>query len=112
MYNQHKAVYKKYKSHDPKKRGAYKEKHVEEISQYESALTYIKENLNGYSKIPEKDWRAERDKLLAERYAHCDDYYKLREDIKNVEALRRGADSITRDIMPQRMPTRTQDISH
>ena len=53
-------------------------------------MAYLKENLNGCGKIPEKDWRAEREKLLAERYTMVDEYYKLNDDLKNVEALRRG----------------------
>ena len=136
IFNQHKAVYKKYKSLAPKKdtaalnslnpftrskaakdyeaavkkQATFYEKHAGEIEQHEAALTYLKENLNGHGKIPEKDWRAQRESLLAERYAHCDEYYKLREDIKSVETLRRGADNLMRDITPERSQSRKQDI--
>jgi len=110
IYNQHKAVYKKYKELDPKKREAYKEKHAEEIGQYESASAYLKANLNGYGKIPEKDWRTERDKLLAERYALVDEFYKLKDDVKNVETLRRGAENIMREEVRQQQPTKTKGV--
>jgi hypothetical protein len=93
-----------------KKQAAYAEKHADEIGQYNAASKYLKDHLNGYGKIPEKDWRAERESLLAERYAHCGTYYELRGDIKNVEALRRGADSIMRDIAPERARSRAHDI--
>lgn len=99
---QHKTIYDKYKALDPKKRGAYKEKHADEIEAFESALRYLKENLNGRDKIPEKDWRAERDKLLAERYAHVDEYYKLADDVKAVEALRRGAERVMQEVAEER----------
>jgi hypothetical protein len=105
------AVYKKYKQLDQKKRGAYKEKHADEISQYESAVTYLKDHLNGRTTIPEKEWRSGRDKLLAERYAHCDDYYKLREDVRNVEVLRRGAEKMISEISLERTPTQKRDMS-
>ena len=111
IHKQHMAVYKKYKQLDPKKRGAYKEKHADEISQYESALTYLKDHLNGRTAIPEKEWRTERDKLLTERYEHCDEYYKLREDIRSVEVLRRGAEKMINEITPERKPTQKRDIT-
>ena len=47
------------------------------------------------SVIPEKDWREEQKRLLAERYDHVEAYYKLREDVRSVEVLRRGAESLT-----------------
>ena len=128
IYNEHKAVYNKYKTLTPKKdtavlnslnpftksratkeyeaaankQAAYREKHADEIGQYESASAYLKANLNGYGKIPEKEWRAEKEKLLAERYTLVDEYYKLNDDLKNVEALRRGAENLMRDITPER----------
>ena len=111
IYKQHTAVYKKHKGLDPKKRGKYGEKHADEIKQYESASAYLKAHLNGYAKIPEKDWQAEFDQLTAERYALCEDYYKLKDDVKNVEVLRRGAESIMRDgVVAFQTPTHKQDI--
>jgi hypothetical protein len=111
IYNQHKAVYRKYKELDPKKRGAYKEKHAEEISKYESASAYLKNHLNGHGKIPEKDWRAEREKLLAERYAQVDKYYKLKDDVLNVETLRRGAMNLMCETPQREEPKRTQGVA-
>ena len=107
---QHMKVYKKYKALDPKKRGAYADKHSEEIAAYESACDYLKGVLNGRTDIPEKAWRAARDMKLAERYAHCDEYYSLKEDMRMVEVLRRGAENIMRDIAPERMATRARDM--
>ena len=94
---QHMAVYKKYKDLDPKKRDAYAKKHTDEIGQYESASAYLKAHLNGYAKIPEKDWRAEFDRLTTERFTLGEEYYKLKDEVKNVEVLRRGAENIMRE---------------
>ncbi len=76
------------------KRDSFYDKHSDEISSYESALKYLESHLNGYDKIPKTKWRTERDKLLAARYDHVDVYYDLREDIRNLEVLRRGAENI------------------
>ena len=97
ILKQHGTVYKKYKSLDPKKRGAFKEKHTDEIAAYESAHKYLKDHLNGRDKIPEKAWHDERDKLLAQRYAHVEEYYSLKDDVHSIEILRRGAESIMRE---------------
>jgi len=136
IYNQHKAVYKKYKSLTPKKDAAafnslnpftrnkaakeYEaatqkqtacyEKHADEIEQYNAASKYLKDHLNGRTVISEKDWREEQKRLLAERYDHVDAYYKLREDVRSVEVLRRGAESLMREVTPERIPTRAQDM--
>jgi hypothetical protein len=66
--------------------------------------------LNGRTVIPEKDWREEHKRLLAERYDHVEAYYKLREDVRSVEVLRRGAESLMREVAPERTPTRTWDM--
>jgi hypothetical protein len=111
IYKQHGAVYKKYKALDPKKRGAYLDKHAGEIEQYEAASKYLKEHLNGRTVIPEKEWRKERDKLLAERYANVDEYYKLRDDVKSVETLRRGAENLMLDVPLERSRNRSHDLA-
>ena len=136
-YNQHRAVYTKYKSLAPKKdkaalnslnpftkskavkeyeaakkrQAAYYEKHAGEIEKYETALDYLKAHLNGYGKIPEKDWRTEHKRLIGERNAQLDEYYNLNDEVKSAEALRRGAEYHMRDIMPERTtPTKTQGV--
>lgn len=94
IFRQHKAVYAKYKSLDLKKRDAFYDKHSDEISAYQSASIYLKDHLNGHEKNPEKAWRNERDKLLSQRYAHVVEYYKLRDDVRNVDVLRKGAEAV------------------
>ena len=49
--------------------------------------------------------------LTAERYALCEEYYKLKDDVKSVEYLRRGAENIMNNETPEQTRTRTQDIS-
>ena len=110
IFKQHKAVYTKYKSLDPKKRNTFSDKHSEEITAYEVASKYLKEHLNGYNKIPEKAWRDERDELLAARYAHVEEYYNLKDDVRNAEVLRKGAENIMREDASRAQPQRTQNM--
>jgi hypothetical protein len=70
----------------------------------------IGEMMNGYGKIPEKEWTAERDKLLAKRYSNCDAYYKLREDVQSVETLQRNAENLMRGITPERTEERKRGL--
>jgi len=85
-------------------------KHTGEIEQNESATKYLKDHLNGYGKIPEKAWRAEQDAPTAERYGLCDGYYKLKDDVKNLETLRHGAENIISEELPERTRTRIKDL--
>jgi len=39
-----------------------------------------------------------------------DEYYKLNDDLKNVEAMRRGAENLMRGITPEREINRMQGI--
>jgi hypothetical protein len=99
---QHKAVYTKYQQLDPKKRGAYAEKHAEEIRLYKEAAEYFKGVMNGRKDpLTIKAWKAELATLSAEKYTLCANYYRLDGELRRVEALRRGAENIMRD-EPQR----------
>ena len=109
ILKQHSAVHKKYRGLDPNKHSAFKEKHADEIAAYESASKYLKDHLNGRDKIPEKAWRDERDKLLAQRFAHVEEYYQLKDDVHSVEVLRRGAENIIWE-EPTVQPARKLDV--
>jgi len=109
IFKQHKAVYSKYKSIDPKKQGVFFDKHFDEISAYKSASKYLKEHLNGHDKIPNKSWRNERDKLLAQRYAHVEEYYKSRDDVRSVEILRKGVETIIGEDVGSVQPSKSQE---
>jgi len=109
IYNQHKKIYQKYKQLDPKRK-TYAEKHSDAIGQYESALAYFKDHLKGRTVIPEKNWRAERAELLSDRYSHMEKFYALKKDVQNVEVLRRGAETMMREIVPERAAVRARGV--
>jgi hypothetical protein len=60
---------------------------------------------------PVKAWQAELEKLTAEKFVLCDEYYKLDEDLRSVEALRRGAEKIMREEAERELPTRVRDMT-
>jgi hypothetical protein len=91
---EHKAAYTEYLRLDPKKREAYREKHGEAIEKYRAAKEYLDAVMNGKSPIPVKEWRKELSDKTAEKHALYDEFYKLRDDVRNVEILRRNAERI------------------
>jgi len=107
---QHRAVYKKYKSLDPKKSDAFYDKHFQEIRLYESAKKYLDAVLNGRKDIPVKVWRSEQTKLTAERFSLCEDYYRLKDETRSVELLRKGAENIMRQEQREQRPRRAQNV--
>jgi hypothetical protein len=68
--------------------------------------------MNGKSPIPVKEWRKELLDKTAEKHALYDEFYKLRDDVKNVEVLRRSAERIMQEAPPERAtPTWSHDHS-
>ena len=73
------------------------DKHFEEIRLYESAKKYLDAVLNSSKDIPIKMWQAEKAMLTAERFLLCEEYYRLKDETRNVELLRKGAENIMRE---------------
>jgi len=109
-YHKTKTIYKKYKKLSPNQQPAYKEKHAAELQSYDAAVKYLKDHLNGRTTIPEKAWKAEREKLLKDRYALAEQFYDLKDNVRNIEVLRRSAESLMSDIEQgtERRHARTQ----
>jgi ATP-dependent exoDNAse (exonuclease V) alpha subunit len=96
----HRKVYEQYTQQKPKHREAFYETHRAEITLYESASRYMKEHLNGRTRIPLKAWRAERIKFNNERTALSVRHQSLKDEIREVETIRRYAESVERTIAP------------
>jgi len=108
MYMQHKAVYRQYQEQKPKKQAAFAEKHHAEISLFESAERYLKGVMNGKITLPIKVWRAERDALNADKTKLYQKYTSLKDEVHEVEQIRRSVSAIMRVQTPNAQPTRTQ----
>jgi hypothetical protein len=75
------------------------------------ARDYINTVMNGRTgPVSIKDWRAEQTKLTATKYALCERYYALQDEIRSFEQLRKGATIIMREDVQERQPRRVQDI--
>jgi hypothetical protein len=96
-YKQHRDVYVKYKQLDPKKRDDFHEKHSDEIQLYETAKRYLDGVMNSRKDIPIKAWQAEQAKLTNDRFSLCGNYYQLKDEVQNVEMLRKGVDNLMRE---------------
>ena len=97
---------------DPKKREAYYAKHEKEIEAYKDAREYLNAVMNGRTDPPPiKDWRKEFDKLTAAKYAACERYYALQDDVRSMEQLRKGAENIMRQDARD-APTRRHEQEH
>ena len=81
---------------------AFYETHRAEITLFESADRYLKEHLNGkVSKPPLKKWRAEREELSAKRDTIYRGYYSLKDEVREVERIKRTVDEVLRE-QPQK----------
>jgi septal ring factor EnvC (AmiA/AmiB activator) len=110
---QHRAVYNEYAGikNNPKKREAYYDKHKTEIEAFKDARDYITTVMNGRTNpVPIKDWRAEQTMLTATKYALCERYYALQDEIRSVEQLRKGAENIMREDVQERQHTQTRGM--
>jgi DNA repair exonuclease SbcCD ATPase subunit len=109
---QHRAVWNEYaKQKDPKKKEAYYAEHKKEIEAYKDAREYLTAIMGDRTDPPPiKEWRAEHTKLTAAKYAACERYCALQDEVRSIEQLRRGAENIMREDVQERQRTRTQGI--
>ena len=103
-YKMHRAVFKKYQQLSGKKAEAYYDKHFEEIQAYQDADEYLKAVLNGRTEVPINKWKKEQETLIGKRFDLCEAYYKLKDDVKDAEVLRRSAERLMREAEQERQP--------
>jgi hypothetical protein len=100
IVSRNRTVYSQYMAQKPKNKEAFYEAHRVEIMLYEAAARYIKANLNGRDKIPLKEWKAERVKLIGARSVLEAEYKTLKAEIREVETIRKYAEQIARSAEP------------
>lgn len=64
--------------------------------------------MNGWTELPVADWQRAQKKLAAKRYALCDEFYSLKEEIPNMEAIRRSVEGLMKDDPDRGPPTRSR----
>ena len=65
--------------------------------------------MNGKTSIPLKAWKAERDKLNGEKKQLTHQYYTLKDEVKEVEQIRRTVYSILREENGREQPARKHE---
>ncbi len=96
-YFKHKELFGQYRQiQNPKKREAFYERHRVELAGFEEAREYLKKVMNGRNSIPVQAWKAEAAKLAAERKSLYLEYNSIKEEVREVEAVRRGVEDIWR----------------
>ena len=109
-YFQYRDIFRKYKQQKPKKQEAFYESHRMELTHYEAAERYLNAVMNGKTGIPLKAWKSERDKLNGEKKQLTHQYYALKDEVKEVEQIRRNVYSIMREENGREQPTRKHDF--
>ena len=66
--------------------------------------------MNGRVKLPIKEWKTEQSALTAERFLLCEDYYRLKDEVRNVEVLRKGVDDILSEERSERQRIKAHDL--
>ena len=108
-YQEHRELYSQYQQiKRPKRQAVFKEKNYTGIALFEAAKRYLDANLNGHA-LPLKSWKEERDKLYVECNMLNREYVSLKQEVKEMETIRRSVDNILRESAremnpPQRKP--------
>lgn len=109
-YLQYRDIYRKYKQQKPKKQEAFYEAHRMELTHFEAAERYLNDVMNGRTGIPLKAWKAEQEKLTAERKKLSRRYSTLKDEVKEAEQIRKGVYSILREENRKEQPAHKQDL--
>ena len=102
QYQKYKPVRQKLDKVAPRKREQFKQRHSADLALFDAAVRYLDTLKASGEAITPKAWRAEVQRLTAEKEA---DYLKMRnmrEDIKAVETLKKTAERLAREGQTQR----------
>ena len=109
-YLKYKPFNDKYKQQKPKHKEQYYETYRAEITLFESAQKYLSGVLNGRTTMPLKAWKAEREKLTADKNQLNREYVSLKNDTAAVEKIRSNVYDIISEERRRTQPQRTQDM--
>ena len=94
QYEKHKGIRRQLDKVKPGKKGQFEQKHGTELALYEAAARYLEKLKSGGEAVTPKKWRAESEKLTAQKEIHYQEMRTMREQIKAVENLRKAADQL------------------
>ncbi len=110
-YLKHKMIYRQYQEQSPRQKEAFLQKHGGEFLLFEAAERYLHGVMNGKTTLPMKAWKAERAKLTAEQKVLDQQYAVLKEEVHEVEQIRRSVHSIMREETSKPQPKRKKDLN-
>ena len=96
QYEKHKGIRRQLDKVKQGKKGQFEQKHGTELALYEAAARYLEKLKSGGEAVTPKKWRAESEKLTAQKEIHYQEMRTMREQIKAVENLRKAADQLER----------------
>ena len=102
IYFKYKPIYQEYEAiTKAKKKQEFTYTHDFEIRAFQSAKSYIDGVMNCKRSIPRKSWQAEREQLTAEKDLLYREYYKLKDEVREVEQIKRNVSEIIRAEIPR-----------
>ena len=102
QYQKYKPVRQKLDKIAPAKREQFEQRHSAGLALFDAAVRYLDTLKASGEAITPKAWRAEAQKLTAEKDADYLTMRAMREDIKAVETLKKTADRLAREGQTQR----------
>lgn len=108
IYLQHRDMYKQYMTLPKGKDEYFRLEHFAEITLYEAAVRYLKENLTD-NRIYPKEWKAELKELESKKEKLYAEYYQKRDESKLLDSIKRSCDSALRQ-QGRQTPKRNIDI--
>ena len=96
IYRRYRPVYKESLSQKPKKKEDFYNAHTADLILYDSVVRFLKRNFN-HGKLPVAEWRAQIEQLTPKKKSLYADMYRLRDEVKAVEDIKKQLDSITQE---------------
>jgi hypothetical protein len=90
----------------------YYEAHRAELTLHAAAVRYFQELQRGHDHLPNPStWEEERAKLEGEKRSLYQQYYTLKDEVKQVEIIRRHVEDLVREELREREPRqRAQEL--
>ena len=102
QYQKYKPVRQKLDKVAPGKREQFEQRHSADLALFDAAVRYLDTLNSSGEAITPKAWRAEAQRLTAEKEVDYLQMRAMREDIKAVETLKKTAERLAREGQPQR----------
>ena len=102
QYQKYKPVRQKLDKVAPAKREQFEQRHSADLALFDAAVRYLDTLKASGEAITPKAWRAEAQRLTAEKEADYLQMRAMREDIKAVETLKKTAERLAREGQTQR----------